>query len=42
MHIVNRQVVNKDNAPDIKEGRILIQSEGAEIFYRKIALVKLE
>lgn len=41
-HIVNGQLVNEGEAPDIKEGRILIQSEGAEIFYRKIELAKLE
>lgn len=41
-HIVNGQVVNEGEAPDIKEGRILIQSEGAEIFYRKIALADFE
>lgn len=40
-HIVNGQVVNEGSAPDIKEGRILIQSEGAEIFYRKVEIKEL-
>lgn len=40
-HLVNGQVVNRAEAPDISEGRILIQSEGAEIFYRKVEITKL-
>ncbi len=40
-HVVNGQVVNKGSSPNIKEGRILIQSEGAEIYYRKIEIKRL-
>jgi hypothetical protein len=40
-HILNGVVVNKGNHASIKEGKILLQSEGAEIYYRNIWLEKL-
>jgi hypothetical protein len=40
-YIVNGQIVNKAKNPDPKAGRILLQSEGAEIYYRNIELQKL-
>ena len=41
-HIVNGQVVNEATDPSVKSGRIIIQSEGAEIYYRKIELEELK
>lgn len=40
-HIINGMVVNRGSAPDVNKGLILIQSEGAEIFYRKIKIKSL-
>ena len=40
-YIVNGVVVNEAESPSLNEGKILIQSEGAEIFYRKIAIAAL-
>lgn len=40
-HIVNDVVVNEGTSTDLMEGKIIIQSEGAEIYYRKIALAEL-
>lgn len=40
-HIVNGMVVNEGTEPSSKSGRILLQSEGAEIFFKKIELTKL-
>ena len=40
-YMVNGQVVNKAKNPNPKAGRILLQSEGAEIYYRKVELQKL-
>lgn len=40
-HKVNDKVVNRGSFPNINEGRILIQSEGAEIYYRKIEIKRL-
>lgn len=40
-YLVNGQVVNKARNPNPKAGRILLQSEGAEIYYRNIVLQKL-
>ena len=40
-HIVNGVVVNEGDEASLRSGRILIQSEGAEIFYRKIAIKEL-
>ena len=40
-YLVNGIVVNEGDDPSIQKGKILIQSEGAEIFYRKIELAVL-
>ena len=40
-HIVNGEVVNEVDDASRTSGRILIQSEGAEIYYRKIELKEL-
>jgi hypothetical protein len=40
-YLVNGQVVNKARNPNPKAGRILLQTEGAEIFYRNVELKKL-
>jgi len=40
-HIVNGVVVNEATDASLRHGRILIQSEGAEIFYRKIEVREL-
>jgi hypothetical protein len=40
-YLVNGQVVNKAKNPNPKAGRILLQSEGAEIYYRNVAIRKL-
>ncbi len=40
-YIVNGIIVNEATSPSLNEGKILIQSEGAEIFYRKIAIAVL-
>lgn len=40
-NIVNGVVVNKGTDASVTRGRILLQSEGAEIFYRKVELVPL-
>ena len=40
-YIVNGIVVNEAESPSLNEGKILIQSEGAEIFYRKIEIAAL-
>lgn len=37
-YIVNGVVVNEAESPSVTEGKILIQSEGAEIYYRKIEI----
>jgi hypothetical protein len=37
-HIVNGIVVNEGNDASLRSGRILIQSEGAEAYYRKIEI----
>jgi len=41
IHLMNGIVVNKGSYPSSTEGRILLQSEGAEIFYRNIRLIQL-
>lgn len=41
-YIVNGVVVNEATSPSISKGRILIQSEGAEIYYRKIEIVEIK
>ncbi|MEO6720317.1 MAG: DUF1080 domain-containing protein [Ferruginibacter sp.] len=40
-YIVNGKVVNEGEAPSVSEGKILVQSEGAEIYYRKIEIARL-
>lgn len=40
-YIVNGVVVNTAEAPSINEGKIIVQSEGAEIYYRRIDIVEL-
>ncbi|HEY5968498.1 MAG TPA: DUF1080 domain-containing protein [Chitinophagaceae bacterium] len=40
-YLVNGQVVNKARTPSPKAGRIILQSEGAEIYYRNVELKKL-
>ena len=40
-YIVNGTVVNEGESPSITKGKILIQSEGAEIYYRKIEIAEL-
>jgi Domain of Unknown Function (DUF1080) len=42
VHIVNGIVVNEASEPSLKQGKILIQSEGAEIYYRKIEIAELK
>ena len=40
-YIVNGKIVNEGEEPSESEGKILIQSEGAEIYYRKIEIKEL-
>jgi hypothetical protein len=40
-HIVNGVVVNECEAASLNEGKIIIQSEGAEVWFRKIAIAEL-
>lgn len=40
-YIVNGVVVNEAESPSVTEGKILIQSEGAETYYRKIEITEL-
>lgn len=37
-YLVNGRIVNKGTTADLKEGKLLFQSEGAEIFFRRIEL----
>lgn len=41
-HIVNGTIVNEATQPSLNEGKIIIQSEGAEIYYRKIDIAILQ
>jgi hypothetical protein len=41
-NIVNGEVVNEGTGASVTSGRILLQSEGAEVFYRKLELVPWE
>ena len=41
VHLVNGVEVNAGDEASLRSGRILIQSEGAEIFYRKIDIKEL-
>lgn len=40
-HIMNGVVVNEGTDASLRTGRILIQSEGAEIYYRKVEIEEL-
>lgn len=40
-YIVNGKIVNEGEEPSLSSGKILIQSEGAEIYYRKIEIAEL-
>ena len=40
-YIVNGKIVNEAESPSPAVGKILIQSEGAEIYYRKIEIAEL-
>jgi hypothetical protein len=40
-HIMNGVIVNEGTDASLRTGRILIQSEGAEIYYRKIEIKEL-
>ena len=39
--VINGQLVNEGTEASLRSGRILIQSEGAEIYYRKIEIKEL-
>lgn len=41
-YIVNGVVVNQATDPSLNRGKIIIQSEGAEIYYRKIEIAELK
>jgi len=41
-HRVNGVVVNEATEPSLRKGKILIQSEGAEIYFRKIEIAELK
>jgi hypothetical protein len=41
-YIVNGIVVNEGEDPSLTKGKIIIQSEGAEIYYRKIEIAELK
>lgn len=42
INIVNGGVVNEGRGASVRKGRILLQSEGAEVYYRKVELTPLE
>jgi hypothetical protein len=37
-HLLNDVIVNEGSDPSIKEGHIVLQSEGAEIYYRNVRI----
>lgn len=37
-HLLNGEIVNKASNPSIFEGKIVLQSEGSEIFYRNVVV----
>ncbi|MEO5562837.1 MAG: DUF1080 domain-containing protein [Chitinophagaceae bacterium] len=41
-YIVNGTIVNEAESPSLNEGKIVVQSEGAEIYYRKIEIAELK
>jgi hypothetical protein len=40
-HWVNGQLVNVGTRADVSAGRILLQSEGAEVYYRSVRITSL-
>ena len=40
-HILNGTVVNEGTDANVREGKILLQCEGSEIYYRNIRLAVL-
>lgn len=42
VHIVNGEVVNQGTKASVTRGKILLQSEGAEVYYRKVELRPLK
>ena len=41
-YIVNGKKVNEGVNPSLSEGKIIVQSEGAEIYYRKVELAEIK
>lgn len=41
-HLMNGQLVNEGSKPNIKQGSIVLQSEGAEIYYRDVVIQELK
>jgi hypothetical protein len=41
-YVVNGIVVNEGESPSLNTGNIMIQSEGAETYYRKIEIAELK
>ncbi len=41
-YLVNGKKVNEGEQPSLSEGKIIVQSEGAEIFYRKIEIAEFK
>lgn len=37
-HILNGKIVNEGSDPSVKEGQIMIQSEGAELYYKDVSI----
>lgn len=37
-HLLNGVLVNEGSEPSIKEGHIILQSEGAELYYRNVKI----
>lgn len=42
IHILNGKIVNEGSNPSIKDGNILLQSEGAELFYKNAEIEELD
>jgi hypothetical protein len=40
-HRINGMVVNEGSDPSVIEGNIVLQSEGAEIFYKNVSITEL-
>ena len=40
-HILNGTIVNEGTDANVREGKILLQSEGSEVYYRNIKIAKL-